>query len=179
MATNALQSHPEPLEGSAHSELCRRLASASTRRLSSFLQLTFPIMPTQPESVFTLSGGGHWGEDESESEKEDNTVQKYSETLSLVGSFNSVSVLSSFCHRCYLLAVSRCLWKQNIKCERELVVLNTEKGVKAWHIMSAILSLFEDPKQIQMDTEETEMWFEFLNSILALTGPQPKVSGSD
>lgn len=25
-----------------------------------------------------------------------------------------------------------------------------------------------------MDTEETEMWFEFLNSILALTGPQPK-----
>lgn len=44
-------------------------------------------------SIHNLSGGGHWGEEESEGEKEDNTVQEYSEALSLAGSFNSLSVL--------------------------------------------------------------------------------------
>lgn len=44
-------------------------------------------------SIHNLSGGGHWGEEESEREKEDNTVQEYSGALSLAGSFNSLSVL--------------------------------------------------------------------------------------
>lgn len=84
-------------------------------------------------SIHNLSGGGHWGEEESESEKEDNTVQEYSGALSLAGLFNSLSVLSLFSHCCYLLAeVPSFSSIQNIKCKRLVIVLNTGMGVKAW-----------------------------------------------
>lgn len=94
--------HAEPLEGSANRELCRGMASVATRRLASFLQLTFPIMPTQPASVFTTRVEEATGERRKVSEKEDNTVQKYSGALSLDESFNSLSVLSLFSDCRYL-----------------------------------------------------------------------------
>lgn len=49
----ALQRPAEPLEGSANSELYREMAPEPQAGSPVFLQLTFPIMPTQPASVFT------------------------------------------------------------------------------------------------------------------------------
>lgn len=95
--------YAEPLEGSANSELCRGMASVATSGLASFLQLTLPIMPPQPASVFTTWVEEATGERRKVSEKEHNTLRKYSGALSLDGSFNSLSVVSLFCDCCYLL----------------------------------------------------------------------------
>lgn len=101
--SSALQRQAEPHEGSANSQLCRATAqTAGSSKLSGFLQLTFPIMPTQPcISIHKLRGcgggerkrerereRGHWGEEESQGEKEDSTKWEYSGALSLAGSFN-------------------------------------------------------------------------------------------
>lgn len=73
-------------------------ASAVTSSLAkNCLQLTFPIMPTQPASVFTSGveeATGEWRKERVR--KKTNTVQEYSGALSIAGSFNSLSVLSLF-----------------------------------------------------------------------------------
>lgn len=79
-----LQSPAEPLEGSANREPCRQMTPATTNRLTSFLQLTFPIMPPQSESVFTV-----WVEEATREQREvrgreettqhENTVEHWSQ----------------------------------------------------------------------------------------------------
>lgn len=106
--TFSLQRPSEPHEGSANSQLCRGTARPATCKLASFLQLTFPIMPTQAASVFTAWEEEATGERSGERERGDDVVQEYSGALSSAGSFHSLSQLFPFGCCSYLLAeVSR------------------------------------------------------------------------
>lgn len=165
----ALQSRAEPLEGSANSALSRGLSRHKQARQFSPIDISHHAH-TACISIHNLSGGGHWGEEESESEKEDNTVQEYSGALSLAGSFTSLSVLSLF-------SAAVIFWLkflvfpriQNIKCKRPLIVLNTEMGVEAWGLQKREKE--DRQRQIQTEMEKMEMWSECSSTILARAGP--------
>lgn len=117
-------------------------------------------------SIHNLSGGGHWGEEKSENEKEDNTVQEYSGTLSRAGSFNSLWTQSIFRDCCYLSSFS----------------LNKMLNVTDWSLYEMQEWEWENKREgkSQQDTQtqtqidrdgETEKWFECSSTILVQAGP--------
>lgn len=67
--TFALQSRAEPLEGSAHSVLCRGLGRHMQARQFSPIDISHHAH-TACISIHNLSAGGHWGEEE----REDNST---------------------------------------------------------------------------------------------------------